>query len=145
MRLIKRLLGAVRGTWGNVPGSPGRQATQAAAETVALVIDDTSPIPDTQQDIADLVMRLRGHIMQLTALLTPRRRRGVPESAQQLVDQAHKMRQQDCPSDYMGSRVYLVRLAEVTQHLLACFAPAAGSPDGEPASLASSGGSHAQH
>ncbi|MGW9170913.1 DUF6415 family natural product biosynthesis protein [Streptomyces decoyicus] len=91
------------------PGLRRNQAV-AAAETVALVLDEDSPLPESAADVEDLARRLRGHVGQLGFLAAP----GEPSllRAQQLASDR-------VPEGYMPSRVYLVRLAEVTRELVA--------------------------
>ncbi|MGW1614589.1 DUF6415 family natural product biosynthesis protein [Streptomyces sp. NPDC002285] len=50
------------------PVSPRNQAV-AAAETVALVLDEDSPLPETTADVEDLARHLRGHINQLGVMV----------------------------------------------------------------------------
>ncbi|MEU8482267.1 DUF6415 family natural product biosynthesis protein [Streptomyces sp. NPDC048641] len=87
-----------------------RDQTVAAAETVALVLDEDSPLPETAADVEDLARRLRGHISQL-GVLAPKGERAL-HHAQQLSSVG-------VPDGYMPSRVHLVRLAEATRELVA--------------------------
>lgn len=82
----------------------------AALETVALVLGDDSPLPESAADVEDLVRLLRGHIAQWGAQTAP----DVPAllRAQQLCSES-------IPMGYVASRVHLVRLAEATQELTA--------------------------
>jgi hypothetical protein len=86
-----------------------REESVAAGETVALVLDEDAPPPDTAQDIEDLVHRLRGHILQLGAVVP------VDSSVLKEAQQASAL---PLPDDYMPSRVYLVHLARATQRLI---------------------------
>ncbi|GHE70972.1 DUF6415 family natural product biosynthesis protein [Streptomyces sp. NPDC006385] len=88
----------------------GRDGAAAAAETVALVLGEDSPLPETDQDVADLVFRLRGHVMQLGA--------GLPPSHAALLERAQKISGTEIPHGYVPSRVYLRQLAEATRELL---------------------------
>ncbi|MFC9543077.1 DUF6415 family natural product biosynthesis protein [Streptomyces sp. NPDC056956] len=81
----------------------------AAAETVAWVLDEDAPLPDTAQDIEDLVHRLRGHVLRLGA--------AVPAGSP-VLKQAQQLSATPLPDGYMPSRVYLVHLAEATQELI---------------------------
>ncbi len=45
-----------------------RDPAASATETVALVLGEDSPLPDTAADVEDLALRLRGHVSQLGAL-----------------------------------------------------------------------------
>ncbi|MER7728625.1 DUF6415 family natural product biosynthesis protein [Streptomyces sp. NPDC096323] len=85
-----------------------RDQAVAAAETVALVLDDKSPLPQSAGDVEELARRLRGHIGQLGAVVPP----GAAglRGAQQLTSAG-------VPDGYMPSRVHLVKLAEATQAL----------------------------
>ncbi|WP_440581002.1 DUF6415 family natural product biosynthesis protein [Streptomyces sp. PT19] len=87
-----------------------RDRTVAATETVALVLDETSPLPESASDVGELAQRLRGHISQL-GIVVPQGTTAL-RSAQQLASEG-------VPDGYMPSRVYLVKLAEATQALAA--------------------------
>lgn len=89
---------------------PQRNRTAAAAETIALVLDEPSPLPESAGDVEELARRLRGHISQLGVLATPET--SALRSAQQLASEG-------VPDGYMPSRVHLVKLAESTQALVA--------------------------
>lgn len=96
-----------------------RSVTDSAVETVALVLDDSVPLPACQRDVDDLVGRLRGHVVALTGLLIPEGL-DTPQSeklARSLV-QADELRRRETPQDCVGSRIHLVRLAESVQCLL---------------------------
>ncbi|MEU5086516.1 DUF6415 family natural product biosynthesis protein [Streptomyces sp. NPDC021356] len=82
----------------------------AAAETVALVLDEESPLPESAADVEELACRLRGHVSQLGLVVPPEA--PVLRRAQQLASAG-------IPEGYMPSRVHLVRLAEATQDLIA--------------------------
>ncbi|MGP8298113.1 DUF6415 family natural product biosynthesis protein [Streptomyces inhibens] len=119
--------------------SPVRSATDAAAETVALVLDESVPLPASQTDVDDLVARLRGHIVDLANLLVPGRLGHAPEQLSRAVVRADTLRHRPAPHDHVGSRIYLVRLAEVTQELASvastfevCSAEQPRVPDPEP-------------
>ncbi|MFD7556973.1 DUF6415 family natural product biosynthesis protein [Streptomyces sp. NPDC059835] len=87
---------------------PSRDASASAAETVGLVLGEDSPLPETDQDVADLVQRLRGHVMELTAIAP----------AGPAVDRALEISAADCPEDRLQSRVHLRELAMATQALM---------------------------
>ncbi|MFF8447786.1 DUF6415 family natural product biosynthesis protein [Streptomyces leeuwenhoekii] len=91
------------------PGSQRAQAV-AASETVVLVLDKDSPLPESDADVEDLARRLRGHVHQLAVMVSPGR--PVLRRAQQLGSVS-------TPDGYMPSRVYLVMLAEATRELVA--------------------------
>jgi hypothetical protein len=107
-----------------------RDHTVAAAETIALVLDDNSPLPETPKDVEDLAARLRGHVNQLGAVLP------AGESA---LTRAQQLSPTALPDGYMTSRVHLVLLAEATHDLveaarrLGCAEPNAAGPAREEA------------
>ncbi|MDX2610918.1 DUF6415 family natural product biosynthesis protein [Streptomyces stelliscabiei] len=82
----------------------------ATLETVTLVLGEDSPLPDSAADVEDLVRLLRGHVAQLGAQTAP----GIPALLR-----AQRLCSDSVPEGYMPSRVYLVRLAEATQELMA--------------------------
>ncbi|HWU12226.1 MAG TPA: DUF6415 family natural product biosynthesis protein [Streptomyces sp.] len=90
-------------------GRPGRDPWVAAAETVALVLEDGSPVPETAQDIADLLHRLRGHLVQLGASLPC----GNPA-----LTKARQLSEEPTHEGCETSLVHLRRLAEATRCLL---------------------------
>ncbi|WP_327411262.1 DUF6415 family natural product biosynthesis protein (plasmid) [Streptomyces sp. NBC_01281] len=92
-------------------------ATAAAAETIALVLGEDSPLPDSRRAVVDLVQRLRGHLMELGALA----------ASGPAVDQAHAISSADLPDGYVPSRVYLRRLALAMNDVLAEL-PAVSGP-----------------
>ncbi|WP_051900477.1 DUF6415 family natural product biosynthesis protein [Streptomyces aureus] len=85
-----------------------RDHAAAAAETVALVLAEDSPLPDTPEDVEQLATRLRGHISRLGVSL--------PIDEPVLV-RARQLGSAPLPDGFMPSRVHLVRLAEATQEL----------------------------
>ncbi|MFH9612953.1 DUF6415 family natural product biosynthesis protein [Streptomyces pratensis] len=102
-----------RGKQANLPlGSADVQRDQAvaAAETVALVLNEDSPLPESAGDVEELARRLRGHIGQLGAVVPPGA--STLRGAQQLASAG-------VPAGYVPSRVHLVKLAEATQALVA--------------------------
>ncbi|MGY3677385.1 DUF6415 family natural product biosynthesis protein [Streptomyces sp. TE33382] len=90
------------------PAAPSRDLAVAVTETVTLVLGEESPLPETEQDIVDLVRRLRGHVMQLGAVVLPG----------PALDHAREISGGDLPDGYLPSRVYLRQLAEATQDLV---------------------------
>ncbi|MER6331405.1 DUF6415 family natural product biosynthesis protein [Streptomyces sp. NPDC001034] len=90
--------------------APERDHVMAASETVTLVLGEGSPLPESAADVEDLVRLLRGHVAQLGARTAP----GVPALLR-----AQRLCSDSVPEGYMPSRVYLVRLAEATQELMA--------------------------
>ncbi|WP_435058120.1 DUF6415 family natural product biosynthesis protein [Streptomyces sp. bgisy060] len=103
--------------------APARDHVVAASETVALVLGEDSPLPETATDVADLVRLLRGHVAQLGVRTAP----GAPTLLR-----AQRLCSDSIPEDYVASRVYVVRLAEATRELVACVE--SGEP--EPVSVA---------
>ncbi|WP_455357449.1 DUF6415 family natural product biosynthesis protein [Streptomyces sp. SYSU K217416] len=102
-----------QGKRGHLPmGLPDVQRDQsvAAAETVALVLDEDSPLPESAGDVEELARRMRGHISQLGFVVPP----GAPA-----LRHAQQLASADIPDGYMPSRVHLVELAEATQALVA--------------------------
>ncbi|MFD7136996.1 DUF6415 family natural product biosynthesis protein [Streptomyces sp. NPDC059894] len=89
--------------------APQRNQVVAAAETVALVLGEDSPLPESAADVEDLVRLLRGHVAQLGARTTP-------DSPTLL--RAQQLCSESVPEGFMPSRVYLVKLAEATQELV---------------------------
>lgn len=90
--------------------APTRDHVVATLETVTLVLGEDSPLPDSAADVEDLVRLLRGHVAQLGAQTAP----GIPALLR-----AQRLCSDSVPEGYMPSRVYLVRLAEATQELMA--------------------------
>ncbi|MYR62081.1 hypothetical protein GTY54_39735 [Streptomyces sp. SID625] len=89
-----------------------RDQASAAAETVALVLDEDSPLPETPGDVEELVGRLRGHVLRLGVLLP----RDVPAVAH-----AQHLASLPLPDGYVPSRRHLVRLAEATRDVIAAL------------------------
>ncbi|MFG2924335.1 DUF6415 family natural product biosynthesis protein [Streptomyces sp. NPDC048305] len=87
-----------------------RDQAVAAAETVALVLDDESPLPQSVGDVEELARRLRCHTGQLGAVLPP---------GASTLRGARQLASAGVPDGYMPSRVHLVKLAEATQALVA--------------------------
>ncbi|MFB7597601.1 hypothetical protein [Streptomyces sp. NPDC056160] len=102
-----------------------RDQATAAAETVALVLDEDSPLPESAEDVEELVVRLRGHILRLGALLPG----GVP-----VVAHAQRLASLPLPDGYVPSRRHLVRLAEASRDVIAALAP-----DGRPGEYSRTG------
>ncbi|MFF3127096.1 DUF6415 family natural product biosynthesis protein [Streptomyces sp. NPDC057908] len=98
----------------NEPSLVVRSPVACAAETIALVLDDAAPVPETQRDVQDLLLRLRGHLMQLGA-------QG-PQTGPwvQALDRARQVAEQAPPvDDFLKSRVHLRKLADQLQTALA--------------------------
>ncbi|MFF2506340.1 DUF6415 family natural product biosynthesis protein [Streptomyces sp. NPDC058067] len=102
-----------RGRRGHLAMGPAcvqRDQSAAATETVALVLGEDSPLPESAGDVEELAQRLRGHISQLGVAAPPGA--SALRGAQQLASAG-------VPDGYMPSRVHLVKLAEATQELVA--------------------------
>lgn len=87
-------------------GDVGRSLVAAAQETASLVLDEDVPVPETDEDVRELVLRLRGHVAQIGAALD--------HPAKPLVDAldtARALAQSELPSGFMPSRVHLRKLA----------------------------------
>ncbi|MFF3934372.1 DUF6415 family natural product biosynthesis protein [Streptomyces hirsutus] len=95
-----------------VTDEPVRRRNQATAtaETVALVLDEESPLPETAVDVEDLARRLRGHINQLGVMVS---------NEEPALRHAQQLGSAGVPDGYVPSRVYLVQLAKATQELAA--------------------------
>lgn len=92
-----------------------RSVVAAAKETIALVLDEESPVPEDDQDVNLLVLRLRGHLMQLgpaadTSLSCA--------SVADALETACQLAAQEAPDDFMKSRVHLRQLAIAVQSAL---------------------------
>ncbi|MEU6553732.1 DUF6415 family natural product biosynthesis protein [Streptomyces sp. NPDC046915] len=90
--------------------APERDHVVAASETVTLVLGEDSPLPENAADVEDLVRLLRGHVGQLGA----RTAVGSP-----VLVRAQRLCSESTPEGYMPSRLYLVKLAEATEELMA--------------------------
>ncbi|MER5439135.1 DUF6415 family natural product biosynthesis protein [Streptomyces sp. NPDC002790] len=109
-RASRRLFAPGKPVGASLEPGPQRDPSAAALETVALVLDEAAPLPESADDVEELAQRLRGHISQL-GLVVPPGASGL-RSAQQLASAG-------VPDGYMPSRVHLVKLAEATQALVA--------------------------
>ncbi|MFI8306991.1 DUF6415 family natural product biosynthesis protein [Streptomyces sp. NPDC085927] len=108
-RLPRASFGVARPRLASSAGGTARHLTTAARETVALVLDDNSPLPETPEDVECLVARLRGHISQLGVV--------VPADDLALI-RAQRLSSADPPDGYLPSRVHLVQLAKATLGLV---------------------------
>ncbi len=108
-RLPMASFGVARLRLASSVGVMGRDLTVAAAETVALVLDDNSSLPETPEDVECLAARLRGHISRLGAV--------VPVDDPALIS-AQQLSWADPPEGYLPSRVHLVQLAKATLDLV---------------------------
>ncbi|MFD7323962.1 DUF5999 family protein [Streptomyces sp. NPDC059875] len=85
-----------------------RSIVAPAWETLALVLDENAPPLDSDHDADDLVLRLRGHLLELghTAPDSP------CPAVEKALAAARHVADVDGPADYVGARVHLRRLAE---------------------------------
>jgi hypothetical protein len=98
----------------NKPSPVVRSAVACAAETIALVLDEAAPVLETRRDVQDLLLRLRGYLMQLAA----QGPRTGPWA--QALDRARRLAEQAPPADdFLQSRVHLRQLALQLQTVLA--------------------------
>ncbi|MER6719897.1 hypothetical protein [Streptomyces halstedii] len=100
---LRRRLGLIRAEV--TAAEVGRDQAVAAAETVLLVLDPGSCLPETARDVEDLKIRLHGHVLELGATLSA----GDPVLAA-----AQKLSLTPLPEGYLPSRVHLVELAKAT-------------------------------
>lgn len=89
-----------------------RSVVVSARETVALVLNEDSPVPESDRDVDDLMLRLRGHLMQLGPA-TPDR-----QSSLATLKAAQALASKEVPDDYLQARVHLRRLALAVQELI---------------------------
>ncbi len=89
-----------------------RSVVSAARETVAMVLADGAPIPETDQDIYDLMLRLRGHLMQLGAL-APDRSHAVAEAMA-----VARERETEVPEDCARALMPLAKFAAAVRAVL---------------------------
>ncbi|MFM9452312.1 DUF6415 family natural product biosynthesis protein [Streptomyces europaeiscabiei] len=106
--------------------SPPRPATRAAGETVALVLDEREPVLDSAQDVTDLAMRLRGHLMQLGPFTAARTTSN--ESLHKALAEAQRLAEEEVPTDFMPARVHLRHFAEAVQEVLELSSEEAAGP-----------------
>ncbi|NEB88911.1 hypothetical protein G3I43_32815 [Streptomyces anulatus] len=81
----------------------------AAAETVALVLAEDSPLPQSIGDVEELAQRLRGHISQLGTVVPP---------GGFALHRAQQIASVSVPDGHLPGKVHLVMLAEATQSLI---------------------------
>ncbi|MGW4101734.1 DUF5999 family protein [Streptomyces sp. NPDC004976] len=97
-----------------------RSIVAAARETLALVLDENAPLLDNDRDVDDVILRLRGHLMELghAALGLPS-----PELDAAL-DAARKVAEADVPTQYLEARKHLRTLATAVATVLTELAEA---------------------
>ncbi|MFC8016601.1 DUF5999 family protein [[Kitasatospora] papulosa] len=89
--------------------SSPRSIVVSALETLALVLNEDSPVPESDRDVDDLMLRLRGHLMQLGP--------ATPDSPAML-KAAQALASKEAPDDYLQARVHLRKLALAIQELI---------------------------
>ncbi|WEH37881.1 DUF5999 family protein (plasmid) [Streptomyces sp. AM 4-1-1] len=87
--------------------APSRSIIAATRETLALVLDENAPLLDSDHDIDDVILRLRGHLMELGHASLGRSR---PELDAALAA-ARKSSEADVPTQYLDMRKHLRKLA----------------------------------
>lgn len=92
-----------------------RSVVAAARETIALVLDEESPVPEDDQDVNLLVLRLRGHLMQLGPAADTSLRCASLANA---LKTARLLAAQEAPDNFIKSRVHLRQLANAVQSVL---------------------------
>ncbi|MEU3904121.1 DUF6415 family natural product biosynthesis protein [Streptomyces goshikiensis] len=100
---------------GRLPASPSvtpRPVVTAAEETLSMVLADDAPIPETDQDIYDLMLRLRGHLMQLGAA-APDRSHAVSEAME-----TARRREAEVPENCAQALMPLVKFAAAVRTVL---------------------------
>ncbi|MGW6202246.1 DUF5999 family protein [Streptomyces sp. NPDC055089] len=80
-------------------------------ETLALALDENAPVLDSDRDIDDVVLRLRGHLMEL-GHAAPGPSRPVIEKS---LTAARKLADADVPTGHVKARVHLRQLAEAVK------------------------------
>lgn len=91
------------------------------AETVALVLDEEAPVLDSAQDVTDLGMRLRGHLMQLGPLTAARTTSD--DSLHKALAEAQRLAEEEAPADFMPARVHLRHFAQAVQEVMDQLSP----------------------
>ncbi|MFE8941118.1 DUF5999 family protein [Streptomyces sp. NPDC007872] len=95
--------------------APSRSLVAATRETLALVLDEDAPLLDSDRDIEDVILRLRGHLMELghASLGRPR-----PELEAALAA-ARKVAEMDVPTQYLDVRKHLRTFATAVATVIA--------------------------
>ncbi|MFD8897576.1 DUF6415 family natural product biosynthesis protein [Streptomyces ardesiacus] len=92
---LGRVLGVLRPATATIST---RSVVVSARETVALVLNEDSPVPEGDRDVDDLMLRLRGHLMQLGPA-TPDR-----QSSLATLKAAQAFAGKEVPDDYLQAR-----------------------------------------
>lgn len=91
----------------------------SATETISLVLDEDAPLLDGERDADDLVLRLRGHLMELGYTAAGR----CPAVGKALAA-ARRLADTDVPVGYVAARVHLRQLAEAVKTVISELAAA---------------------
>ncbi|MGW2984109.1 DUF6415 family natural product biosynthesis protein [Streptomyces goshikiensis] len=94
------------------PSATPRSVVTATEETLAMVLTDGAPIPETDQDIHDLMLRLRGHLMELGAM-APDRSHAVSEAME-----TARRRESEVPENCAQALMPLARFATAVRTVL---------------------------
>ncbi|MFF7449911.1 MULTISPECIES: DUF5999 family protein [unclassified Streptomyces] len=94
------------------PSVTPRSVIAAAEETLSMVLSDGAPTPETDQDVHDLMLRLRGHLMQLGAM-APDRSRAVAE-----VMKMARQREAEVPDSCARALMPLAKFATAVRTVL---------------------------
>ncbi|MEU2516596.1 DUF6415 family natural product biosynthesis protein [Streptomyces syringium] len=100
------------------PRAQDQEALKQAIATVDRVLIENLPVPDVEQ-ADELELQLRGHLMELVAILTAQAGDHPLAPHQGVIARAREAREAQTPRGEMGPQIHLVRLAEITQELLA--------------------------
>ncbi|MFD8589897.1 DUF5999 family protein [Streptomyces sp. NPDC059637] len=91
-----------------------RSIAAPVRETLALVLDENAPVLDSERDVDDVVLRLRGHLMELG--------HAAPDPSRPAIEKAFKAARQladtDVPTGHVKARVHLRQLAEAVNLVL---------------------------
>ncbi|WP_434099944.1 DUF5999 family protein [Streptomyces viridosporus] len=102
----------------HTPNSP-RSSVASATETISLVLDEDAPLLDGERDIDDLVLRLRGHLMEL-GYAAP----GRCPAIEKALAAARRLADTNVPAEYVAARVHLRHLAEAVKTVISELAAA---------------------
>ncbi|MFE3629475.1 DUF5999 family protein [Streptomyces goshikiensis] len=93
-----------------------RSVAVATRETCALVLDEDSEAVESDQDVSDLVLRLRGHLMRLGPVIDAVSAPAV--SLRASLDEVRELAWSETSGDVMGPRVHLRHFAQRTYAVL---------------------------
>ncbi|WP_439794476.1 DUF5999 family protein [Streptomyces agglomeratus] len=83
-------------------------------KTITLVLDEDAPVLDSDQDVHDLVLMLRGHVMQLGPAAHT-----MTGPLAEALSAAQDLSAREMPAEYVQARAHLRKLAATVQALLA--------------------------